>query len=184
MDAVQTKGIKLHGNRNISADWVHDPLQILVKSMDGSKEKIKEIENQIEDALWSLELQGELGTALEIYKEAETKLAALEIRAEESAYAELQRVLAYCLMRQGNLLRQMEKPREALAIGEREIAAARASQDDVTLARSLMSNGTNRILVGEAEKGLDLLEEAREIFENRRKLRSSTRIRLVLDPSS
>ena len=33
------------------------------------------------------------------------------------------------------------------------------------LARSLMSNGTNRIITGDARKGLELMEEARELFE-------------------
>jgi len=133
--------------------------------MDKRTKEIIEIEKQIEDALWSLELHDEIDKALDIYQEAETSLDALEIPTEDPSYAELQRVLAYCLMRQGNLLRQKEKTEEALALGEREIAAARASKDDVTLARSLMSNGTNRILVGEAEKGLGLLEEAHGIFQ-------------------
>ena len=56
------------------------------------------------------------------------------------------------LMRQGNILRQMGKSGQALALSEREIAAARASQNGITLARSLMSNGTNQIVAGQAGK--------------------------------
>ncbi len=133
--------------------------------MDEKSIEIKEIEDQIEDALWSLELHDELDKALEIYLEAETKLGALGTTTEEPANPEQQRVLAYCLMRQGNLLRQKGESEEALALSEREIVAARASKDEITLARSLMSNGTNRIIAGEAGKGLALIEEARELFE-------------------
>ena len=133
--------------------------------MDDKTKEIKEIENQIEEALWSLEVHDEIEKALEIYLAAETKLGALDLTPEEPEYHEYQRVLAYCLMRQGNLLRQKGKPEEALALSEREIVAARASKDDITLARSLMSSGTNRIVTGEAGKGLALIEEAREIFE-------------------
>ena len=134
--------------------------------MDEKTKEINEIENQIEDALWSLELHGEIEKALEIYLEVETKLRALELTIEDPAYTEQQRVLAYCLMRQGNLLRQKGKSEEALALSEREIVAARASKDEIMLARSLMSNGTNRIITGQAGKGMTLLEEAHEIFED------------------
>ena len=128
-------------------------------------EKIKEIESQIEKALWDLELKDEFDKALVIYQAAELKLEELGISADSPDYAEQQRVLSYCLIRQGNLLRQMEKPQEALALGEREIAAARASGAEITLARSLMSNGTNLIVTGGLERGLLLLDEARELFE-------------------
>jgi len=59
----------------------------------------------------------------------------------------------------------MEKPQEATTLGEREIASARLSGDEITLARALMSNGTNLIVSGEINKGLGLIEEARKLFE-------------------
>jgi tetratricopeptide (TPR) repeat protein len=127
--------------------------------------EIEEIENQIEEALWSLEMRDEKEKALEIYLEAELKLDALAITMEKSAYCEQQRVLSYCLMRQGNILRQMGKSEEALAISEREIAAARGSENEIALARSLMSNGTNYLVAGGVGKGIELLEKARELFE-------------------
>lgn len=137
-----------------------------MKSMDAKINEIKEIEKQIEDALWSLELHDKLEESYKIYLEAETRLLAFDLTTEEPAYTEQQRVLAYCLMRQGNLLRQKQQIEAALALSEREIAAARASKDDITLARSLMSNGTNWIMSGKADKGLALIEEARGLFEN------------------
>lgn len=133
--------------------------------MDANQEKIKEIEAQIEDGLWKFEVRDEIEKALEIYLEAESRLNELELTEEASAYPEMQRVLSYCLMRRGNLLRQMGKPEEARALGEREMDAARASGDEIMLARSLMSNGTNYIVTGEVEKGLALVEDSRAQFE-------------------
>jgi tetratricopeptide (TPR) repeat protein len=129
-------------------------------------EKIKEIENQIEKTLWGLEVHDKLEKALEVYQDAEAKLEALGIEAGNPSFADQQRVLSYCLMRQGNILRQMEKPQEALTLGEGEVSAARASGDEITLARALMSNGTNLIVNGEIGRGLKLLDEARGRFEN------------------
>jgi tetratricopeptide (TPR) repeat protein len=134
--------------------------------MNELSENIKDIENQIEKALWGVEMHEELGKALEIYKDAEIKLEKLGINADDPAYAEKQRVLSYCLMRQGNILRQMKKPQQALEISEREITAARASGDGITLARSLMSNGINRVVSGEIDRGSKMLEEALQLFKN------------------
>jgi hypothetical protein len=128
--------------------------------MTDKLEDIQGIEKQIEQALWDLEVHDKFKEALEIYQDAESKLTALELRLEDSAYAEQQRVLAYCLMRQSNLLRQMDKSAEAFALSERELAAARLSGDEITLARSLMSNGANYIVAREIEKGLKLLERS------------------------
>jgi len=125
---------------------------------------IQEIENEIEEALWSLEVHEEIEAAYRVYLDAETKLLAIKIATSDFEYAEQQRVLAYCLMRQGNILRQMGKPEEAFVLSEREIAAARISKDEIMLARSLMSYGTNRVMAGEVNEGVALLDEACEIF--------------------
>jgi tetratricopeptide (TPR) repeat protein len=126
---------------------------------------IKQYEDQIEEALESLELAGELERALAVYRAVEAKLATLDVSPGHSANSEKQRVLAYCLMRQGNILRQMGEAQKALELSEQEMAAARASGDELTLARSLMSNGTNLIVSGEIERGRGLVEEARSLFE-------------------
>jgi len=132
--------------------------------MDEMLEVIQEIEQEIDQAMWSFEVHDEIDRAYDIYVQAEIKLVRLEMPTDHSAYPEQQRVLAYCLMRQGNILRQKERPEEALALSEREIIAARASNDAIMLARSLMSNGTNRVVAGELNEGLALLDEARELF--------------------
>ena len=133
--------------------------------MNETLKQIKQIEDQIEDALWTFETAGENSQALSAYQEAETRLEALSIGAGEADYTEYQRVLAYCLMRQGNILRQSGQNQEALALSEREIAAARGCGDPITLARSLMSNGINQIVAGRVNQGIGLLDEARSLFE-------------------
>jgi hypothetical protein len=133
--------------------------------MKGISEKIKEIETQIEEGLWAYEIHEKIESALEIYLDAEKKLNELDTTEGESVYTEQQRGLSYCLMRQGNLLRQMGKSEEALILGEREMFAARACGDEIMLARSLMSNGTNCIVTGDVGKGLELIEESRRLFE-------------------
>jgi tetratricopeptide (TPR) repeat protein len=133
--------------------------------MDETANTIKNIEAQIEKALWEHEVHNQLAEALQVYQEAENKLDNLGIDPSHPAYAEQQRVLSYCLMRQGNILRQQGKPEQALAMGEREIVAARISGDEITLARSLMSNGTNILISGKVDQGLNIVDEALKLFE-------------------
>jgi tetratricopeptide (TPR) repeat protein len=134
--------------------------------MQELSDEIKTIENQIEATLWDSEVHEELEKALHAYQSAERKLIALGITEGNPAYTEQQRVLSYCLMRQGNILRQLGKPQEALELGKREIAAARASGDEITLGRALMSNGTNMIVAGKISEGMILLEDAQKVFES------------------
>jgi tetratricopeptide (TPR) repeat protein len=134
--------------------------------MGKSDAEIKAAEDQVEKALWDLEVHDKLEEALDVYTQAEGKLTGLAIQPTDPDFPEQQRVLSYCLMRQGNILRQLGKPHEALLLGEREISAARLSGDEITLARALMSNGTNYLVAGEVDKGLQMLEEGRQLFEN------------------
>ncbi|MCI0696881.1 hypothetical protein L0337_33360 [candidate division KSB1 bacterium] len=62
---------------------------------------------------------------------------------------------------------QKERLEEALAAGQRELEAARAAGDTISLARTLMSNGATLIATGGRERGLVLMEEARKLFEAR-----------------
>jgi tetratricopeptide (TPR) repeat protein len=134
--------------------------------MTEPSQAITAIEKQIDKALWDLEIKEQLGPALKVYQESEVQLMKLGITPGDQAYANQQRVLAYCLMRQGNILRQVGKPQQALELGEREVAAARASGDQITISRSLMSYGTNLIVAGKLEQGLTYLEDAHHILEN------------------
>jgi len=133
--------------------------------MTEPSQAITVIEEQIDKALWDLEIKEQLDPALKVYQESEVQLMKLGIAPDDQAYADQQRVLAYCLMRQGNILRQVGKPQQALELGEREVAAARASGDQITMSRSLMSYGTNLIVASKPEQGLPLIEEARQLLE-------------------
>jgi tetratricopeptide (TPR) repeat protein len=131
-----------------------------------SSEAIQACEQQIEAALWGLEVPGEHEKALEAYQAAHARLLAMVLSPEHVDYREQQRVLAFCLMREANILRQMGRPNEAFLLSEQEIAAARQSGDEITLGRSLMSKGTSHVAAGEVEYGLSLLDEAGEIFQH------------------
>lgn len=125
---------------------------------------IQECHEQIEKALWTLEVKERLEEALAAYRLAEAGLQGLALHPGQPGYTEMQRELAYCLMRQANILRQNEQQEEAMRLGEREISAARASGDDIALARSLMSNGASALTLRNVTYGLELLEEARQLF--------------------
>ena len=127
-------------------------------------ETIQEIEKQIEDALWSLETQDALESALDVYVEAEARLAELDLPEDDPAYKEKYRVLAYCLMRHGNILRQLKRPEDALELTRQELAAAHSAGNEITLARSLLSAGINFLVAGEVGEGNTFLEESRSLF--------------------
>ncbi len=133
--------------------------------MNQTTQTIQLIENRIENALHELEMHDKLDEAFAIYRQSEQELNRLEIRMDDPTYREQQRVLSYCLMREGNILRQLGKPDKANAFSEQELAAARWSGDDITLARALMSAGTNLIVAGRIDEGLQRIDEAAERFK-------------------
>ena len=126
---------------------------------------LKQCEEKIEKALYTLEMTGQLHEALHKYRTIEKDIEAVSSKPGDLIYAQKQRVLAYCLMRQVNILRQLGQTEEAAALSERELTAARASQDEITLARSLLSHGTTVMVQGDIEKGLTFIEKARPFFE-------------------
>lgn len=133
--------------------------------MTDKEASIQQLEEKIDHTLWSLERRDDIDRALAVYRRVEAKLMSLDIPRNGPNYIQQQRVLAYCLMRQGNVLRQLGRPQEALALSQREITAARASGDDIALARSLMSAGVNHIVSGQIEQGRQMLDDASALFE-------------------
>lgn len=132
--------------------------------MTSIRDQIRECEERAERALWSLEVADKSAEALAVYESAAAELEKILAQCNPADAREVQRVLAYCLMRQGNMLRVLGRAEEAARSSEREVAAARASGDALTLARSLMSHGTNVLVSGERERGLVLLAEAEDLF--------------------
>ncbi|KYK37185.1 MAG: hypothetical protein AYK18_10780 [Theionarchaea archaeon DG-70] len=133
--------------------------------MESKKEALKHYEDEIENALLSLELSGQLNKALAVYCTVEKGIEAVESSPGDPFYVEKQRVLAYCLMRQVNILLQQGQLEEALALSERELTAACASGDEVTLGRGLMSHGSTCIVNGNTKEGMTFIEKARPYFE-------------------
>ncbi|MBU7017550.1 MAG: hypothetical protein HXS44_08575 [Theionarchaea archaeon] len=133
--------------------------------MEKKSVSLTQCEDEIEEALISLEKSGKLYEALTVYRNVEAEIEAVESSPGDLMYSQKQRVLAYCLMRQGNILRQLGQMEEAAALSQREITAAIASNDEITLARSLMSHGTSLLASGDVEKGLQFIDKARPLFE-------------------
>jgi hypothetical protein len=129
-------------------------------------QKLAQLESIIDSALQDQEMKEDLEGALEVYRRVEQALLEEKLGGSAEAEQERQRLLAYCLMRQGNIHRQLGNSVAASRLGQREMAAARASGDEITLARSLMSQGTNLVLEGEPKTGVELILEARVLFEN------------------
>jgi hypothetical protein len=151
--------------------------------MDQRLTKIKQCEARIEEVLWSLEVAGDNKGALEAYKAAEAELRALLADAAPSEMAETQRVLAYCLMREGNVLRATGHPDEAGRLSEEEIETARASGDSITLARSLMSHGTNLLVGGGPRSRPEPARRGESAVHVQRQLRPQAGLGMVLDPA-
>jgi len=134
--------------------------------MDNIVDTISAYEQEIESALESYEQNENLGVALQVYQTVESRLLDLDLPPDHPAYPRMQAVLAYCLLREGNILRQSGQPQEAMQLSAREITAARNSGDDITIARSLMSYGTTLIGQGNLDGGMPSIEEARHHFES------------------
>lgn len=134
--------------------------------MSNLRAEITKLEERIERALWEHEVPGEVGEALAAYTAARAELENLDVSADPGGNREQRRVLAYCLMRMGNALRQLDRHAEAACLADLELFAARASGDSVTLGRSLMSHGVNALQSGVLEQGLAELDEARRVFES------------------
>jgi len=127
--------------------------------------RLRAIESRIEGALWEDEVSERPERALGVYEDARMELQALGTPAAAAELRELQRVLAYCLLRTTNVLRRLDRHDEAAALADEELALARASGDTVTLGRSLMSHGVSALQSGAIEQGLAELDEARRTLE-------------------
>lgn len=129
--------------------------------------EIQQIEQKIEAALQQYEMKENLDQALEIYLDVEKELMNLQpISKGTQSYLEYNRVLSYVLLRLGNIYRVMKLIDKSVEIGKREIEASRNSGEEVTIARSLLSNGANSFVIGQKELGDKYLKEAYELFSN------------------
>ncbi len=123
---------------------------------------INTLEGEIEDALMNLECKDDLEEAMKVYQSVETELLELKNSVPEKEY---NRVLAYSLMRQANILRQIDRLPEAVETSERGLLAARESGDDLTLGRNLVDTCATNFVSGKIALGMEQVEEAKLLFE-------------------
>ncbi|HEX2207544.1 MAG TPA: hypothetical protein VHG93_07660 [Longimicrobium sp.] len=124
-------------------------------------------EARLDSILYALERPGHTAAALEAYRAVERDLLQRELAPSDPGYPAQQRTLAYVLLRQGNMLRQLGREAEALQVAERELAAARASGDPLTEARTEFSFGATLLANRQTARGMVHLERARELFAGR-----------------
>ena len=75
-------------------------------AMESIPDTLNRFEDKLEGVLNQYELPGRLNDALTTYRAIEEKLMELGVTAEHPIHPAYQRVIAFCLMRQGNILRQ------------------------------------------------------------------------------
>ena len=91
---------------------------------------------------------------------------ALGLRRGDASYKDTQRLRAYLYLREANALRALGQNAEAAPLGEKELSAAMASGDGLSIARAMFSLGTTCMVNGQSERGLKLLDQARPMFEH------------------
>ena len=131
---------------------------------------LKDLQARTDSTLEALEQDQRWAEALELYQLAGAEVDALPIPRDDpnykGAYREAKRVRAYLYLREANALRALGRPGEAAALGEKEVEAAWASGDMITIARSTFSLGGTCLANGEMERGLKLLDDAKGMFEH------------------
>lgn len=131
---------------------------------------LKDLQARTDSTLEALEQDHRWAEALEMYRLAGAEVEALPIPRGDpqykGAYREAKRVRAYLYLREANALRALGRPQEAAALGEKEVEAAWASGDMITIARSTFSLGGTCLANGELERGLKLLDDSKGMFEH------------------
>lgn len=133
---------------------------------------LRELQTRADSTLEALEQEERWAEALEVYQLAGTEVDTLSAsipRADPNyrgPYREARRVRAYLYLREANALRALGRPEEAAELGEKELEAAWASGDMISIARATFSLGGTCLANGETERGLKLLSDAKAMFEH------------------
>ncbi len=134
--------------------------------MSAAAEQLREIETRTDEALGSLEQDARWSEALEIYRAAGAELDALRFPATDTAGKGAHKLRAYLYLREANALRALGRAGEAAELGHRELDAAMASGDSLSIARAMFSLGGTCLANGEIERGLKFLNDSKPIFEH------------------
>ncbi|MGY5859400.1 MAG: hypothetical protein RTU63_08515 [Candidatus Thorarchaeota archaeon] len=113
--------------------------------------RIRDIENSIEDALWTSVQDEDYKNALEKYKIAKRDLESLEIDNPDDQ-KERKRVLSYCLMRINDAMGHLEQSEGSDKRAEESLRLAEESEDRVQILRSKLAIGVNYLNHGDLGK--------------------------------
>jgi tetratricopeptide (TPR) repeat protein len=129
-------------------------------------EVLRELEARTDEALGTLEQNGQWPEALAIYQAAGAEVDALSVARRDPAYRAVRKLRAYLYLREANALRALGRHAEALPLAEQELSAAMASGHQLSIARAMFSLGSTCLANGEVERGLKLLDDSRPMFEH------------------
>jgi tetratricopeptide (TPR) repeat protein len=127
---------------------------------------LRELEARTDEALGTLEQNGQWQEALAIYQAAGTEVDSLGVPRRDPAYRAVRKLRAYLYLREANALRALGRHAEALPLAEQELSAAMASGHQLSIARAMFSLGSTCLANGETARGLKLLDDARPMFEH------------------
>jgi tetratricopeptide (TPR) repeat protein len=126
--------------------------------------QLKDLETRTEAVLGTLEQDGRWAEALQVYHDAGAAADALSVPRGDPAYKPARKLRAYLYLREANALRALGRQTEAQPLAERELSAAMASGDHLSIARAMLSLGSTCLANGQAERGLKLLADAGPMF--------------------
>ena len=139
-------------------------------SADAFEARLQDLQDRTDATLAALEQADRWDEALELYQLAGAEVDALAIPRNDppykGPYREAQRVRAYLYLREANALRALGRPPEAAALGDKELEAAWASGDMLSIARATFSLGSTCLANGDLERGLKLLDDSKGMFEH------------------
>ena len=114
---------------------------------DNLKLRLQEIEEAIEDAMWSCVQNEDYDTALQVYQGAREDLESLD-RLSEDLDKERKRVLSYCILRQNDALASLDRSEGAIERAEESLKLAEESEDTVQILRSKLAVGVALLNTG------------------------------------
>jgi tetratricopeptide (TPR) repeat protein len=127
---------------------------------------LRELETRTDEALGTLEQNGQWQAALAIYQAAGAEVDSLGVPRRDPAFRAVRKLRAYLYLREANALRALGRHAEALPLAEQELSAAMASGHQLSIARAMFSLGSTCLANGEVERGLKLLADSRPMFEH------------------
>ncbi len=130
--------------------------------------QLGELENRTQVALGTLEQDNQWAEALDIYRTAGAEVDALMqgVARSDPLYRPARKLRAYLYLREANALRALGREAEAAPLAELELSAAMASGEGLSIARAMFSLGTTCLVNGQPERGLQLIEQSKPMFEH------------------